>query len=106
MKLNMKINKIKELYKSKEKNLSEMMSWTIITKFFDMIRHATRYDCANVTKTANECFEYQITRLKKIIKKLKKNDRKNERYDWRKYLNENNSQTINDYDFNVSFARD
>ena len=43
-----------------------------MTKFFDMMKHATRYDCASVTKTANECFESQVTRLKKMIRKLKR----------------------------------
>ena len=71
-KLNKKIDKIKELYESKKKNLSEMMSWTIMIRFFDMMKHATRQDCANVTKTTNECFKNQITRLKKMIKKLKR----------------------------------
>ena len=70
--LNMKINKIEELYESKEKNLSKMMSWTTMTKFFDLIKHATHHECASVTKTINECFERQVTRLKKIIRKLKK----------------------------------
>ena len=66
------MSKIKELYKSKEKNLSKIMSWTIMIKFFDMMRHATRHDCVNVTKTASECFENQITKLKKMIRKLKR----------------------------------
>ena len=43
-----------------------------MTKFFDMMKYATRHECASVTKTMNKCFEKQITRLKKIIKKLKK----------------------------------
>ena len=43
-----------------------------MTKFFNIMRHATRYECANVTKTMNECFEKQIMKLKKMIKKLKK----------------------------------
>ena len=43
-----------------------------MTKFFDLMKHATRHECANVTKTVNECFEKQMTRLKKMIKKLKK----------------------------------
>ena len=41
-------------------------------KFFDRVKHATRYECANETKTTNEYFEKQIVRLKKVIKKLKK----------------------------------
>ena len=71
-KLNTKMNKIKKLYESREKNLSRMMSWTMIAKFFDIMRHVTRHECANVTKTMNKCFERQIMKLKKIIKKLKK----------------------------------
>ena len=71
-KLNMKMSKIKKFYKSKEKNLSKMMSWMMMTKFFDLIRHATRHECADVTKSANECFKKQITRLKKMIRKLKR----------------------------------
>ena len=71
-KLNMKMNKIKKFYKSKEKNLSKMMSWTIMIKFFNMIKHATRYKCVDVTITMNECIEKQIIKLKKIIKKLKR----------------------------------
>ena len=43
-----------------------------MTKFFDIIKHATRHDCANIIKIMNKCFESQITRLKKMIKKLKK----------------------------------
>ena len=43
-----------------------------MTKFFDLIKHATRHECVNVTKTVNECFEKQMTKLKKIIKKLKR----------------------------------
>ena len=43
-----------------------------MTKFFNMIKHATRHDCANVTKTANKDFESQITKLKKMIRKLKR----------------------------------
>ena len=71
-KINMKMNKIKKFYESKEKNLSKMMSWTMMTKFFDMIKHATRHECASVTKTMNKYFKKQIMRLKKMIKKLKK----------------------------------
>ena len=37
-----------------------------------MIKHATRHECASVTKIMNKCFEKQIMRLKKIIKKLKR----------------------------------
>ena len=37
-----------------------------------MIRHATRHECASVTKTTNEYFEKQIMKLKKMIKKLKR----------------------------------
>ena len=43
-----------------------------MTKFFDLMRHATHYECASVTKTINECFKKQMTRLKKMIKKLKR----------------------------------
>ena len=71
-KLNIKMNKIKKLYESKKKNLLKMISWTIMTKFFNMIKHATRHNCANVTKIMNEYLENQITRLKKMIRKLKK----------------------------------
>ena len=71
-KLNTKMNKIKKFYESKEKNLSKMISWTMMTKFFDKIRDATRHECANETKKMNDCVEKQITRLKKMIKKLKR----------------------------------
>ena len=71
-KLNTKINKIKRLYESKEKNLSKMMLWMIMTRFLNMMKNATRHECANKTKKANDYFEKQITRLKKMIKKLKK----------------------------------
>ena len=37
-----------------------------------MIKHATRYECGDVINEINECFEKQVTRLKKIIRKLKK----------------------------------
>ena len=43
-----------------------------MTKFFNLMKHATRHKCAGVTKTINECFERQVTRLKKMIRKLKK----------------------------------
>ena len=43
-----------------------------MTKFFNMMKHATRHKCANITKITNECFEKQITKLKKMIRKLKK----------------------------------
>ena len=71
-KLNTKMSKIRELYELKEKNSSKMMSWTIMTKFFDMMKNARRHECANETKKANDCFERQVTRLKKMIRKLKK----------------------------------
>ena len=29
----------------------------MMTKFFNMIEHATRHEYTNVTKTINECFE-------------------------------------------------
>ena len=35
--------------------------------------------------------------------KIEKNDRKDKRHDWRKYLNKDNDQTIDDYDFNVFY---
>ena len=41
-------------------------------KFFDLMKHATRHECASVTKTINECFEKQVIRLKKMIRKLKR----------------------------------
>ena len=44
----------------------------MMTKFFNIMKHATRYECLNVTKTTNEYFEKQHTRLKKVIRKLKK----------------------------------
>ena len=37
-----------------------------------MMKHATHYDCANVTKITNEYFKNQIRKLKKMIKKLKR----------------------------------
>ena len=43
-----------------------------MTKFFDMIKHATRYQCAKMTKTTNKCFERQVIKVKKIIRKLKR----------------------------------
>ena len=69
------MNKIEEFYESK-KNLSKMMSWTIIIKFFDMMKLATRHKYTNVTKTTNEYFERQITKLKEMIKKLKRMTKK------------------------------
>ena len=71
-KLNTEMSKIKEFYKSKEKNLSKMILWTIMTKFFNMMRDATRHECANKAKKTNDCFEKQIIKLKKMIKKLKR----------------------------------
>ena len=56
-KLNMKINKIRKLYELKEKNLLKIISLMTMTKFFDLMRHATRHECASVTKAINECFE-------------------------------------------------
>ena len=43
-----------------------------MTKFFDMMKDATRHECVNETKKTNDYFEKQITKLKKMIKKLKK----------------------------------
>ena len=43
-----------------------------MTKFFDMMRDATRHECASEAKKANDCSERQITRLKKMIRKLKR----------------------------------
>ena len=43
-----------------------------MTRFLNMMKNATRHECANKTKKANDYFEKQITRLKKMIKKLKK----------------------------------
>ena len=37
-----------------------------------MIKHAMRYEYANITKTTNDCFKSQIMKLKKMIKKLKR----------------------------------
>ena len=71
-KLNTKMSKIRKFYESKEKNLSRMMSWTIMMKFFDMMKDATRHECASEAKEASDCFEKQITRLKKVIRKLKR----------------------------------
>ena len=71
-KLNTKMNKIRKFYELKEKNLSEMILWTIMTKFFDKMRNATRHECANKTKKMNNCVEKQIIRLKKMIRKLKR----------------------------------
>ena len=44
----------------------------MMIKFFNIMKHATRYKCANVTKTMNKYFEKQIMKLKKMIKKLKR----------------------------------
>ena len=57
IKLNMKISKIKRFYKSKEKNLLKILLLMIIIKFFDIIKHATNYEYASMTKTTNEYFE-------------------------------------------------
>ena len=62
-----------------------------MTKFFDMMKHATQHECANVTKIMNECFEKQIMRLKKIIKKLKKVIEKTKDTIKKKHLNKNNN---------------
>ena len=43
-----------------------------MTKFFNMIKHATHHKYVDVTITANECFERQVIKLKKMIKKLKR----------------------------------
>ena len=45
-------------------------------------------------------------KIKEDSKKIKKNDREDERHDWRKYLNKNNDQTVDGCDFNVFFTRD
>ena len=37
--------------------------------------------------------------------KTEKSDREDERHDWRKYLNKDSDQTIDDRDFNVFFAQ-
>ena len=41
-------------------------------KFFNLMKHATRYKCASEMKIINEYFEKKITKLKKMIKKLKR----------------------------------
>ena len=37
-----------------------------------MMKHATRYECINITMTTSEYFEKQVIKLKKMIKKLKR----------------------------------
>ena len=44
----------------------------MIIKFFDIIRHATRHECVDVTMITNKYVEKQIIKLKKMIRKLKK----------------------------------
>ena len=50
----MKINKIEKLYKLKKKNLSKSMFWTMIIKFYNIIKYRIRYKYASVTKAVNE----------------------------------------------------
>ena len=58
-------------------------------KFFNMIKHVTRYKCVSKTKKINDCFERQVIKLKKIIKKLKKIVEKTKNM-IKKYLNKDN----------------
>ena len=39
-------------------------------------------------------------------KKIEKDDRENEEHDWRKYLNKNDDQTVDDRDLSAFSARD
>ena len=72
MKINTKMSKIKRFYKSKKKNLTKMMSWTTLTKFFILMKNATRHECDDKTKKSSCDLKKQTTRLKKKIKKLKR----------------------------------
>ena len=72
MKMNTKMSKIKRLYESKKKNLTKMMSWMTLTKLFVLMKNATRHECEDETKKPSCDSEKQITRLKKITKKLKR----------------------------------
>ena len=70
-----------------------------------MMKHATRHECANETKTTNKCFKKQITKLKEVTKRLKKMIEKTKTR-LKKYLSKNNNQTVDDRDLNAFFAQD
>ena len=72
IKMNTKMNKIRKFYKSKEKNLTKMMSWTTLTKLFVLMKNATHHECDDEAKKSSCDWEKQTTRLKEITKKLKK----------------------------------
>ena len=44
-------------------------------------------------------------KIERDDQKIEKSDRKDEKHDWRKHLNKDNDQTIDDHDFSVFFAR-
>ena len=44
-------------------------------------------------------------KTKEDDQKIEKNDREDEKHDWKKYLNKDNDQTGGDRDFNVFLAR-
>ena len=72
VKMNTKMNKIRELYESKKKNLTKMMPWTALTKLFVLMKNATRHECDDEAKKSSCDSKKQTTRLKKIIRKLKR----------------------------------
>ena len=72
MKMNTKMSKIRKFYESKKKNLTEMMSWTTLTKLFVLMKNAMRHECENETKRSNCDSKKQTTRLKEITRKLKR----------------------------------
>ena len=50
-------------------------------KLFILIKNATRHKCENKSKKLNYDLKKQTTRLKKIIKKFKKNNKKDDQHD-------------------------
>ena len=105
-KLNTKMSKIKEFYESKEKNLSKIILWTMMTKFFNMIIDATRHECVDKIKKMNDCAERQVTRFKKNDQKVEKSGRENEKHDWKKHLSKDDRQTVENCNLDVFFTQD
>ena len=58
----------------------------------------------------NENSERMLRKTNRVTEKndqkTEKNDRENEEHKWRKHLNKNNDQTVDDRDFNAFIARD
>ena len=73
-----------------------------------VFRHDKTRDATQV-RECNENNEWMLRKTNNEIKendqKIKKSSREDERHDWRKCLNKNNDQIVDDRDFNFFSAR-